>query len=191
MRDLVDDAVESEGVVDIFAAAGLESADLSILDDEFLQTFKDKPQPNLRLKLLEQLLRKEIRRRERKNLTQARSFRQRLEETLLKYHNRLIEAADVIQTMIEIRMRMETQDRRAAQLGLEEEELAFYDAVADHVGDIYDDAFLAPLIHEVVQTVKRNLKVDWDGGTSRRCASRCPVGRETRPGPQRSPARRF
>ena len=164
VRDLVDDAVESEGVVDIFAAAGMERADLSILDDDFLQTFKDKPQPNLRLKLLEQLLRREIRSRERKNLARARSFRELLEETLRKYHNRLIEAADVIRAMLEIKNNIESQDQRAEALGLEEEELAFYDAVATKVGDIYDDAFLAPLIHEVVQTIKRNLKVDWTEG---------------------------
>ena len=133
VRDLVNDAVESEGVVDIFAAAGLERADISILDDAFLQTFKDKPQPNLRLKLLEQLLRNEVKDRERKDLAQARSFKELLEQTLQKYHNRLIDAAAVIKAMIEIKNGMETQDRCAAALGLEEDELAFYDAVAANV----------------------------------------------------------
>ncbi len=161
VRDLVDDAVESEGVVDIFAAAGLERADISILDDAFLQTFKDKPLPNLRLKLLEQLLRKEIRKRERQNLAQARSFKELLEQTLQKYHNRLIDAAELIRAMIEIKQGFGSQDQRAADLGLEAEELAFYDAVADNVEGVYDDAFLGPLIHDVVRTIKRNLKVEW------------------------------
>jgi type I restriction enzyme R subunit len=86
VRDLVDDVVESEGVVDIFTAAGLPRADISVLDEQFLQTFKDKPQQNLRL---EQLLADEIRRRQHRNLVQAKSFRELLEETLQRYHNRL------------------------------------------------------------------------------------------------------
>jgi len=161
VRDLVDDSIESEGVVDIFAAAGIERADLSILDDEFLQTFKDKPLPNLRLQLLEQLVRDELRRRKRQNVARTKSFQQLLEETLRKYHNRLIDAAAVIQAMIEIREGLEAQDRRAEELGLEEEEVAFYDAIAGCVGDIYDHPFLRDLVHDVVQTIKSKLKVDW------------------------------
>lgn len=161
MKDLVDQTIESIGVVDIFKAAGIEQPDLSILDDDFLQTFKDRPNENLRLKLLEKLLGDEIRSHERKNLAQARSFRELLEQTLRKYHNRLIDAAAVIQEMIEIRKELEKQSRRAGELGVTEEELAFYDALASDSGAAYDDQFLKELVHEVVQAVKRNLKVDW------------------------------
>jgi len=94
VRDLVDDSVESEGVVDIFQVAGLPKADVSILDDQFLQTFKERPYENLRLKLLEQLLRNEWEQRAVQNLAKYRSFREMLEATLRKYHNRLIDAAD-------------------------------------------------------------------------------------------------
>ncbi len=161
VRDLVDDNVETEGVVDIFAAAGLERADVSILDDEFLQTFKQRPLPNLRLKLLEKLLGDEIQRRRARNLAQARSFRELLEKTLQRYHNRLIDAAEVIKAMLQIKREMEAADRRAAALGLAGEELAFYDAVAPSGSAVYEDSFLCELIHEVVQSIKRNLKVDW------------------------------
>jgi type I restriction enzyme R subunit len=161
VRDLVDDSVESEGVVDIFEAAGIEQQDISILDDAFLQTFKDQPMESLRLKLLEKLVRDEITRRRRKNLAKAKSFRELLEETLQRYHNRLIDAAAVIRAMIAIREEMEQDDKRAAELGLGEDELAFYDAVAENFEGIYDEKLLSGLIHEVVQTVKRNLKVDW------------------------------
>lgn len=161
VRDLLDDSIESEGVVDIFAAAGIERADISILDDEFLQTFKDQPQQNLRLKLLEQLVRDELKRRERQNLAQSKSFQELLENTLQKYHNRLIDAAAVIQAMVQIREGLEAQEQRAEELGLEEEEVAFYDAIAKNLGGIYDHAFLRPLVHDVVQAVKSNLKVDW------------------------------
>lgn len=161
VKDLVDDSIESEGVVDIFQVAGLEKADISILDDEFLQTFKDKPLENLRLKLLEKLLSDEIRRRQKKNLAKAKSFKELLENTLQKYHNRLIDAVAVIRAMLEIRKDMEDSDKRAAELGLADDELAFYDAVAENYNELYDIDFLRELIHDVVQSIKRNLKVDW------------------------------
>ncbi len=161
VRDLVDDTVESEGVVDIFKAAGITRADISILDDNFLQTFKDRPLPNLRLKLLEKLLADEIHMRAKKNLAKAKTFRELLEATLQNYHNRLIDAAAVIRAMLEIKKDMEASDQRAAQLGLAEDELAFYDAVAANYENVYGVEFLKGLIHEVVQSIKRNLKVDW------------------------------
>ncbi len=161
VRDLMDDSIESEGVVDIFAAAGIERADISILDDEFLQTFKGRALPDLRLKLLEQILQGEFERRERRNLATVRSFRKLLEETLRRYHNRLIDAAAVVRTMIEIRQALEAEDRRAAELGLEEEELAFYDAIVARFESVYGDPFLRDLVHDVVRAIKDNLKVDW------------------------------
>lgn len=161
VRDLVDDNVESEGVVDIFEAVGLEKADISILDDNFLQTFKDKPHENLRLKLLEMLLRDEIRKCLGRNVKKGKSFKEMLETILAKYHNRLIDAAAVIRAMIEIKKDLENDTKRATELGLEEEELAFYDAVAENVASNYDQIFIRDLIHQVVQAIKRNLKVDW------------------------------
>lgn len=147
--------------MDIFRVAGIARADISILDDHFLQTFKDRSQPDLRLKLLEKLLVDEIHRRARTNLAKARTFRELLEATLQKYHNRLIDAAAVIRAMLEIKRDMERADERAGQLGLAEDELAFYVAVAANFEDVYGVEFLKGLIHEVVQSIKRNLKVDW------------------------------
>jgi type I restriction enzyme R subunit len=161
VRDLVDDSITASGVVDIFKVAGLDRADLSILDDEFLQTFKGRPNQDLRLKLLEKLLGDEIRSHEKKNLVQARSLRDLLEKTLAKYHNRLVDAAAVIQEMIQIRADLEKSHRRAEDLGVSEEELAFYDALAANLETVYDDQFMRDLVHDVVAAVKRNLKVDW------------------------------
>jgi type I restriction enzyme R subunit len=161
VRDLVDEHIESEGVYDIFKVAGIEKADLSILDDNFLQTFKNKPLPNLRLKLLEKLLADELSNHERKNLAKAKSFRVMLEETIQRYHNRLIDAAAVIKAMLEIKKDIDQDAKRAEALGISEEELAFYDAVAATYEGIYGTEFLRDLVHEVVQSVKRNLKVDW------------------------------
>ena len=164
VRDLVDDTIEFEGVIDIFKAAGLEKADISILDDKFLQTFKDRKHENLRLKLLEQLLLNEIHRRRKQNLAKAKSFRELLEKTLQRYHNRIIDAAAVIQEMIRMRQEMEASDVRARQLGLTADELAFYDAIAENYETVYEQLFLRDLVHEVVQTIKNNLKVDWTEG---------------------------
>jgi type I restriction enzyme R subunit len=161
VRDLVDASVESDGVVDIFRAAGVELADISILDDRFLQTFKDRPHENLRLKLLEKLVRDELDRRRARNLAKDRSFRELLEKTLQKYHNRLIDAAAVVKAMIEIRRELEADARRAEELGLEPEEVAFYDAVAASRESVYEPGFLRDVVHDVVQTVKARLKVDW------------------------------
>jgi type I restriction enzyme R subunit len=161
VRDLVDDSVGSDGVVDIFRAAGIELADISILDDRFLQTFKDHPHENLRLKLLEKLMREELDRRRSRNVTKHRSFRELLEATLKKYHNRLIDAAAVVKMLIEIRRELEADARRAEELGLEPEEVAFYDAVAINRETVYEPGYLRDLVHDVVQTLKARLKVDW------------------------------
>jgi type I restriction enzyme R subunit len=132
VRDLVDDSIEPEGVVDIFQAAGIERPDISILDEAFLQTFRDRPHANLRLALLQRLVEDEILARRRRNLARARSFQALLEATLQKYHNRLIDAAEVVQVMLQIRHEMEADEGRAKALGLSDEELAFYDAVAQN-----------------------------------------------------------
>jgi type I restriction enzyme R subunit len=111
--------------------------------------------------LLEKLLADEIHMRAKKNLAKAKTFRELLEATLQKYHNRLIDAAAVIRAMIEIKKDIEASDQRAGQLGLAEDELAFYDAVAINYENVYGVDFLKGLIHDVVQSIKRNLKVDW------------------------------
>lgn len=161
VQDLVDDNIHTEGVIDIFKVAGIDKPDISILDDAFLQTFKDHPLENLRVRLLERLMADEIYRRQKSNLARSKSFRQQLEKTLLDYHNRLIDAKEVIEQMIAIRQAMQSDDQRAQELGLTPEEIAFYDAVAANFMTIYDQPTLRDIVHEVVQTLKRNLKVDW------------------------------
>jgi type I restriction enzyme R subunit len=161
VRDLVDDHVESDGVVDIFKLAGIENPDISILDDKFLQTFRDRPHQDLRLKLLQRLLADELTRRAARNLAQTKSFRALLEATLARYHKRIIDAAAVVEAMVQIRKDIDATNKRVAEVGLTEEELAFYDAVRDNYATIYDEPFLRDLVHDVVQVVKGNLKVDW------------------------------
>jgi type I restriction enzyme R subunit len=84
-----------------------------------------------------------------------------LQDTLLKYHNRLIDAAAVVSVMLQIRRKMESEDKRAAGLNLEADELAFYDALSENFGAVYETGFLQDVVHRVVLTLKQNLKVDW------------------------------
>jgi type I restriction enzyme R subunit len=161
VRDLLDRSIESKGVVDIFAAVGIEKADISILDEQFLEEFKSHEQENLRLKLLQKILADEIRVREKTNLAKYRSFKEMLEQNLQKYHNRAIQAADVVRVMIEIRKDMDNEAARSKALNLTPEEIAFFDAVVVNVANVFDEKTLCDLIREVVKAVKKNLKVDW------------------------------
>jgi type I restriction enzyme R subunit len=161
VRELLDRSIESKGVVDIFAAAGIDKADTSILDEAFLEEFKSHEQENLRVRLLAKILADEIQVREKMNLTKYRSFREMLEQTLQKYHNRAIQAADVVRVMLEIRKDIESEAERSKMLNLTPEEIAFYDAVAANILSLFDQKTLCELIRDVVQSVKKNLKVDW------------------------------
>jgi type I restriction enzyme R subunit len=161
VRDLLDRSIETKGVVDIFGAAGIEKPDISILDDTFLEQFKTHEQENLRLKLLAKILADEIRSREKSNLAKYRSFKEMLEQTLQKYHNRAILAADVVRAIVQIKRDIDKEAERTKQLNLSPEELAFYDAVSENVATLYDQKFLCDLVRDVVQAVKKNLKVDW------------------------------
>ena len=110
---------------------------------------------------MEKLLLDEIELRQRQNLIKYRSFKEMLEEMLRRYHANAITAAEVVQAMIKIRQEMQTEDKRKAETGLSDEELAFYDAIAGLGDQAYDRKFICDLVREVVQAVKRNLKVDW------------------------------
>ena len=129
IKQLISRAVVSEGVVDIFAAAGLEKPDVSILSDEFLVEVRDLPHKNVAVELLEKLLNDEIRTHSRKNVVQGRSFAEMLERSIRAYQNRTVEAAQVIEELIEIAKEMRQAQDRGEELGLSDDELAFYDAL--------------------------------------------------------------
>ncbi len=129
VRQIISRAMTLEGVVDIFAAAGLEKPDISILSDEFLVKVRNMPQRNLAVELLQKLLKGEIKTRGRKNVVQARSFAEMLEQTLRRYQNRAVEAAQVIEELIALAKEMRQAAARGEALGLTEDEMAFYDAL--------------------------------------------------------------
>jgi type I restriction enzyme R subunit len=163
VRQIVSRAVAPEGVVDIFAAAGLDKPDISILSDEFLAEVRGMPRRNLAVELLQKLLKGEIRTRTRRNVVQARSFADLLEKTLVRYQNRAIEAAQVIEELIRLAKDLREADRRGEDLGLSDDEVAFYDALEtnDSAVAVLGDETLRGIARELVEAVRTNVTIDW------------------------------
>ena len=163
VRQIVSRAVASEGVMDIFAAAGLQKPDISVLSEEFLAEVQGMPRRNLAMELLQKLLKGELATRRRTNLVQARSFAEMLEQTLRRYQNRAIEAAQVIEELIQLAREMREADARGERLGLNDDELAFYDALEtnDSAVQVLGDETLRAIAQELVDTVRNNVTIDW------------------------------
>ena len=163
VRQIISKAVASDGVLDIFAAAGLDKPDISVLSDEFLAEVRGMPHRNLAVELLQKLLRGEVSSRRRKNVVQARSFSEMLERTLRRYQNRAIEAAQVIEELIELAKDIREADARGERLGLSEDELAFYDALEtnDSAVQVLGDEILRAIARQLVETVRNNVTIDW------------------------------
>lgn len=179
IRQLISRAVYSTEVVDIFAAAGLEKPDISILSDEFLTEVKQLPQRNLALELLKKLIKDEIRTHMRKNVVQARSFADMLEQAIRKYQNRAIEAAQVIEELIQLAKDIRMAQNRGQELGLTDDEVAFYDALAENQSarDVMGDEKLRFLAQELVNRVKQNVTIDWQVRENARAQIRVMVKR--------------
>ncbi len=163
VRQIVSRAVASEGVMDIFSAAGLDKPDISVLSDEFLAEVKGMPQRNLAVELLQKLLKGELATRKRKNITQARSFAEMLEQTMRRYQNRAIEAAQVIEELIGIARDLREANARGEKLGLSDDELAFYDAleINESAVQVLGDETLRDIARELVETVQGSITIDW------------------------------
>ncbi|MGA7524077.1 MAG: type I restriction endonuclease subunit R [Acidobacteriaceae bacterium] len=163
IRQLVSRAVMTDGVVDIFSAAGLKKPDISILSDEFLAEVSHLPQKNLAVELLRKLLNNEIRTGSRRNLVKARLFSDLLETSLRKYQNRAIQAAQVIEELVGLARQMREEAAKGAELGLTEDEVAFYDAleVNDSAVKVLGEPTLKNIARELVDTVRRNTTIDW------------------------------
>ena len=163
VRQIVSRAVAPDGVVDIFAAAGLKKPDVSILSEDFLREVRGMGRRNLAVELLERLLKGELATRRRKNVVQARSFAEMLEQTIRRYQNRAVEAAQVIEELIGLAREMREANGRGERLGLSDDELAFYDAlgVNDSAVQVLGDDTLRDIARELVETVRGNVTIDW------------------------------
>lgn len=163
LRQLVDEAIAPEGVVDIFAAAGLEKPNISVISDQFLDDLRDMPQRNLALEMLKKLLNDEITSTRRTSIVQSKRFSEKLEESINRYHNRALETAQVIEALIELAKEMKETASKGEELGLKGDEYAFYEALAMNGSaiEVMGDDQLLFIAREVAETVRNNTSIDW------------------------------
>ncbi|BBL74215.1 type I restriction endonuclease subunit R [Methylomagnum ishizawai] len=163
IRQIVANAIAPEGVIDLFAAVGLKQPDISILSDEFLAEVRGLPHKNLAVELLRKLLDGEIKQRSRKHLVQSRSFTEMLERAIRAYQNRAVTTAQVIEQLIQLAKDLKAAGARGESLGLNEDETAFYDALETSDSAVMElgDETLKAIARELVETVKRNVSIDW------------------------------
>jgi type I restriction enzyme R subunit len=163
IKQIVSNAVVSDEVVNVFDAAGLKSPNIAVLSDEFLEEVRNLEHKNIALELLKKLLNDEIRTMQRKYLVKSRSFVKMLEETIKKYQNQTIEAAQVIAELVELAKKIREEKERGSELNLTEDEIAFYDALCESdsaVMEIGDDT-LKQIAQELVAMLRKNTTIDW------------------------------
>lgn len=182
IRQVIDKALISDKVIDVFDAAGIKKPDISILSEEFLMEIKDMEHQNIAFETLKKLHNDEIRARTAKNLIQSKSLMEMLENSIKRYQNKIITAAEVIQELIEIANEIKKADARGEEMGLSEYELAFYDAVANNKSarELMEDETLRQLAVFLVETVKKNATIDWTIKVSARAKLKVMVKRALR-----------
>jgi type I restriction enzyme R subunit len=182
IRQIISRAVASDEVVDIFAAAGLKKPDISILSDDFLAEVRGMPQKNLAVELLRKLLNNEIKLRSKKFLIQSKSFAELLGNSIHRYQNRAIETAQVIEELIQLAKDMRKANIRGKDLGLSQDEVAFYDALEtnDSAVKALGDKNLKFIAQELVKTIRENVSIDWTAKESVRAKLRVMVKRVLR-----------
>jgi type I restriction enzyme, R subunit len=163
IRQIINDAIISKEVIDVFEAAGIAKPSIEILTDDFLNQVRDLPRKNLALELLKKLLNDEIKSRANTNLVQSKKFSEMLAQAVKKYQNGLIEAAQLIEELIKLAQDIKAADARGEKLNLRVDELAFYDALAANptAETILGDVTLKAIAHELVDSVRKNTSIDW------------------------------
>lgn len=163
IRQVIDKALVSEQVIDIFDAAGLKKPDISILSEEFLLELKDMEHKNIALEVLKKLLNDEIKNREKKNLIKSKTLMEMLENSIKKYHNKILTAAEVIEELIELSRDIVAMDNEAKSMGLTDFEYAFYTAVADNdsAKELMQQDKLRELAVILTETIRQNASIDW------------------------------
>lgn len=162
IKQIVDNALSSDGVIDIFQAAGIEAPSVSILSDEFLLEVKNMKQKNIAFELLKKLLSDEVSVRKTTNIAQAKKFSEMLESVVKRYHNNQIDSVQVLQELSEIAKEMRLEDHKSGELGLTPAEYAFYSVLKENNStNMLDDHKMKELIHTIVDVIRKNATVDW------------------------------
>ena len=163
IRQVIDQALVSDKVIDVFDAAGIKKPDISILSDEFLAELKDHQHKNVALEVLKKLLNDELKVRARKNLVQSKSLMEMLQNAIKKYHNKILTAAEVMDELIKISKEIVASDAEAEHMGLSDFEYAFYTAVAsnDSAKELMQQDKLRELAVVLTQKIRENASIDW------------------------------
>ena len=163
LRQIVSKAIAADGVVDIFAAAGLKNPNIGLLSDEFLQEVRLLPQKNLAVELLERLLKNDIASRFKSNVVQNKKFTDLLQRALNQYRNRAIETTQVINELIAMAQEFRAAAERGENLGLNADEMAFYDALETNEASVrvLGDVILRKIATELTLQLRKNISVDW------------------------------
>lgn len=163
LRQIMNRAVVSDEVLDIFSAVGMEKPNIGIMSDEFLEEVRMMPHKNLAVELLERLLKGEIKSRLRTNIVQSKRFSELLTKTLSRYHNRAIETVEVIEELVAMAKGFQAAANEGEQLGLNTEEVAFYDALANNEASVRElgDEILKKIAVELTDKLRRSTTVDW------------------------------
>ncbi|MFQ2485209.1 type I restriction endonuclease subunit R [Aeromonas caviae] len=179
IRQIIGNAVVSGDVVDVFEAVGLDKPNIGLLDDEFLAEVRNLPERNLAVELLERLLEGEIKSKFATNLSQEKKFSEMLTKVIARYQNRSIETAQVIEELIDMAKKFAAVRKRGQALGLNDDELAFYDALANNEASVRElgDEILAKIAHELTANLRRSVTVDWSSRESVRAKLRLMVKR--------------
>ena len=179
IRQIISQAVVSDRVVDIFDAVGLEKPNIGLLDDEFLAQVRNLPERNLAVELLERLLEGEIKSKFASNLVQQKKFSDMLGSVITRYQNRSIETAQVMEELVEMAKRFREAAHRGEALGLTDDEIRFYDALANNESAVREltDETLKKIAHELTENLRKNMTVDWSRRESVRASLRLMVKR--------------
>lgn len=163
VQQIVSRAVVSTEIVDIMKGAGLESPDISILSDDFLAEVRDSEKKNLAVEALRKLINGEVRSQAKRNVTQSKAFSERLEAAILRYHNNALTTAQVLEELIQLAKDIRVARARGEESGLSDEEIAFYDALAENESarQVMGEPALRVIAHELVASIRKNVSVDW------------------------------
>jgi len=163
IRQVIDQALVSEQVIDVFDAAGIKKPDISILSEEFLAELKGFEHKNVALEVLKKLLNDELKGRAKKNLVQSKNLMEMLENAIKKYHNKILTAAEVMEELIKISKEIVASDDEAQRMGLSDFEYAFYTAVANNASakELMQQEKLRELAVVLTQRVRENASIDW------------------------------
>ena len=163
LKQILDNAVIAESVADVFALCGLDKPNIGLLSDEFLEDVRQMPERNLAVELLEKLLKDDIKAKTRNNVVQEKKYADRLQETLRKYNNRAVETAQVIEELIQMAKEFQAEMLRETELGLNPDEIAFYDALANNESAVRElgDEILKKIAVEITDKLRKSTTVDW------------------------------